>query len=39
MKTAMLLQKLEDQLALLRQRCAPVAQHATISARFDRHLF
>lgn len=39
MKTAMLLQKLEDQLALLRQRYAPVAQHATISARFDRHLF
>lgn len=39
MKTAMLLQKLEDQLTLLRQRCAPVAQHATISARFDRHLF
>lgn len=35
----MLLQKLEDQLALLRQRYAPVAQHATISARFDRHLF
>ena len=39
MKTAMLLQKLEDQLDLLRQRCAPMAQHATISARFDRHLF
>lgn len=39
MKTAMLLQTLEDQLALLRQRCAPVAQHATIGARFDRHLF
>ncbi|WP_336219063.1 primosomal replication protein N'' [Citrobacter amalonaticus] len=39
MKTAMLLQKLEDQLTLLRQRCAPVAQHATLSARFDRHLF
>ena len=39
MKTAMLLQKLEDQLTLLRQRCTPVAQHATLSARFDRHLF
>lgn len=39
MKTAMLLQKLEYQLALLRQRSAPVAQHATLSARFDRHLF
>lgn len=35
----MLLQKLEDQLTLLRQRCAPMAQHATLSARFDRHLF
>ncbi|MDI5399919.1 primosomal replication protein, partial [Salmonella enterica subsp. enterica serovar Kentucky] len=26
-------------LATLRQRCAPLAQHATLSARFDRHLF
>ncbi|CBG87304.1 primosomal replication protein N'' [Citrobacter rodentium] len=39
MKTAMLLQKLDDRLAELRQRCAPVAQHATLSPRFDRHLF
>lgn len=35
----MLLQKLDSQLTALRQRCAPVAQHATLSARFDRHLF
>ncbi len=39
MKTALLLEKLEGQLATLRQRCAPVAQFATLSARFDRHLF
>jgi len=38
-KTALLLEKLEGQLATLRQRCAPVAQFATLSARFDRHLF
>ncbi|MTH44760.1 primosomal replication protein N'' [Intestinirhabdus alba] len=39
MKTALLLQKLEDRLADLRRRCAPIAQHATLSARFDRQLF
>ncbi|POT58360.1 primosomal replication protein N'' [Citrobacter amalonaticus] len=39
MKTTMLLEKLENQLTSLRQQCAPVAQHATLSARFDRHLF
>lgn len=39
MKTALLLEKLEGQLATLRQRCAPVSQFATLSARFDRHLF
>ena len=39
MKTTLLLEKLEGQLATLRQRCAPVAQFATLSARFDRHLF
>ncbi|MSL41638.1 primosomal replication protein N'', partial [Escherichia coli] len=39
MKTALLQEKLEGQLATLRQRCAPVAQFATLSARFDRHLF
>lgn len=39
MKTVMLLQKLESQLNSLRQQCAPLAHHATLSARFDRHLF
>lgn len=39
MKTVMLLQTLENQLNRLRQRCAPLAHHATLSARFDRHLF
>ncbi|HFZ8993860.1 TPA: primosomal replication protein N'' [Citrobacter freundii] len=39
MKTAMLLQRLENQLASLRQQCAPLARHETLSARFDRHLF
>lgn len=39
MKTVMLLQKLESQLNSLRQQCAPFAHHATLSARFDRHLF
>lgn len=39
MKTAMLLHRLESQLASLRQQSAPLAQHATLSARFDRHLF
>ncbi|WP_370606437.1 primosomal replication protein N'' [Citrobacter werkmanii] len=39
MKTVMLLQSLENQLNRLRQRCAPLAHHTTLSARFDRHLF
>lgn len=39
MKTALLLEKLEGQLATLRQRCAPVAQFATLSARFDKATF
>lgn len=39
MKSAALLQKLEQQLATLRQQIAPVAHYATIGARFDRHLF
>ena len=39
MKTAMLLQTLENQLNRLQQRCAPLAHHTTLSARFDRHLF
>lgn len=39
MNTALLLEKLECQLAIVRQHCAPVAQYATLSARFDRQLF
>lgn len=39
MKTDKLLQKLEEQLINLRQRCAPQALHATLSPRFDRQLF
>ncbi|AMO50218.1 restart primosome assembly protein PriC [Kosakonia oryzendophytica] len=39
MKSAALLQRLEQQLAVLRQQAAPLAQHATVSPRFDRHLF
>ena len=39
MKTAQLLQTLEQQLARLQTRIAPLAAHATLSARFDRQLF
>lgn len=39
MKSAAFLQTLEQQLLTLRQQAAPVAQHATVSARFDRQLF
>lgn len=39
MKTAQLLQTLEQQLARLQARIAPLAAHATLSARFDRQLF
>lgn len=39
MKTELLLQTLEHQLAGLRQRVAPLADHVTLSARFDRQLF
>ncbi|HDG1666762.1 primosomal replication protein N'' [Kluyvera ascorbata] len=39
MKTAQLLQTLEQQLARLQTRVAPLAAHATLSARFDRQLF
>ncbi|MGL5699633.1 MAG: primosomal replication protein N'' [Kluyvera sp.] len=39
MKTALLLQTLEQQLQRLQQRIAPLAAHATLSARFDRQLF
>ncbi|MGY5958119.1 primosomal replication protein N'' [Kosakonia sp. BK9b] len=39
MKSAVLLQMLEQQLTVLRQQAAPLAQHTTVSPRFDRHLF
>ena len=39
MKTALLLQTLEQQLARLQARIAPLSAHATLSARFDRQLF
>ncbi len=39
MKTVLLLNSLEKQLSSLRERAAPLAHHATVSARFDRHLF
>lgn len=39
MKTTRLLQTLENQLAQLTVQLAPLAQHATLSARFDRQLF
>ena len=39
MKTALLLQTLEQQLATLRQQVMPLAGHTTLSARFDRQLF
>lgn len=39
MKTALLLQTLEQQLAKLRQQVMPLAGHTTLSARFDRQLF
>ncbi|MGL5966986.1 MAG: primosomal replication protein N'' [Kluyvera sp.] len=39
MKTARLLQTLEQQLARLQTQVAPQASHATLSARFDRQLF
>ena len=39
MKTVRLLQTLADQLAALRAEVAPLASHATVSARFDRQLF
>jgi len=38
-KTVRLLQTLADQLAALRMQVAPLAGHATVSARFDRQLF
>ncbi|MGO3412936.1 MAG: primosomal replication protein N'' [Kluyvera intermedia] len=39
MKTALLLQTLEQQLARLQTQVAPLASHTTLSARFDRQLF
>lgn len=39
MKIAQLLQTLETQLAQLQARIAPLAQHATLTPRFDRQLF
>lgn len=39
MKTVRLLQTLAEQLAVLRAQVAPLAGHATVSARFDRQLF
>ena len=39
MKTAQLLQTLNDQLSELAALVAPLAEHATLSPRFDRQLF
>ena len=39
MKTDLLLQTLDQQIARLQTRIAPLAAHATLSARFDRQLF
>lgn len=39
MKTALLLQTLDRQLAELRQQVMPLADHTALSARFDRQLF
>ena len=39
MKTTRLLHSLENQLAELAARVAPMANHATLSPRFDRQLF
>lgn len=39
MKTALLLQTLQNQLMALRTQAAPLMQHATLTPRFDRQLF
>ena len=39
MRSALLLQALEQKLAELARQIAPQAKHATVSPRFDRHLF
>ena len=39
MKTALLLQTLQNQLSALRTQASPLMQHATLKPRFDRQLF
>ena len=39
MKTALLLETLQNQLTLLRAKAAPLMQHATLKPRFNKHLF
>ncbi|WP_437887097.1 primosomal replication protein PriC [Phytobacter sp. V91] len=39
MKSTLLLQALEQKVAELGKEVAPLSQHATVSPRFDRHLF
>jgi len=39
LKTALLLQTLQNQLTSLRTQAAPLMQHATLKPRFDRQLF
>jgi len=39
LKTALLLQTLQNQLSALRMQAAPLMQHATLKPRFDRQLF
>jgi len=39
LKTALLLQTLQNQLTALRTQAAPLMQHATLKPRFDRQLF
>lgn len=39
MKTALLLQTLQNQLTALRNQAQPLMQHATLKPRFDRQLF
>jgi len=39
LKTALLLQTLQNQLTTLREQAAPLMQHATLKPRFDRQLF
>ena len=39
MKTALLLETLQNQLIALRAQASPLLQHATLKPRFDRQLF